>query len=87
MRNPVLPGSHPDPSIARVGAEYYVARSTFEWGRQLCLWARDLAGAYHPATFTEVSCQPAQVRSRWWSCAAWPGSARRRGTSRPETRR
>ncbi len=31
IRNPVLPGSHPDPSIVRVGQDYYVATSTFEW--------------------------------------------------------
>ena len=27
--NPVLPGSHPDPSICRVGDDYYLATSTF----------------------------------------------------------
>ncbi|MGP4050515.1 glycoside hydrolase family 43 protein [Streptomyces sp. 2A115] len=31
IRNPVLPGFHPDPSIVRVGAEYFLATSTFEW--------------------------------------------------------
>ncbi|MEV7422376.1 glycoside hydrolase family 43 protein [Streptomyces sp. NPDC091212] len=31
LHNPVLPGFHPDPSIVRVGAEYYIATSTFEW--------------------------------------------------------
>ncbi|MDY7091242.1 MAG: glycoside hydrolase family 43 protein, partial [Actinomycetota bacterium] len=31
IRNPVLPGFHPDPSIVRVGSDYYVATSTFEW--------------------------------------------------------
>ncbi|UQU62745.1 glycoside hydrolase family 43 protein [Couchioplanes caeruleus] len=31
IRNPVLPGFHPDPSIVRVGADYYIATSTFEW--------------------------------------------------------
>ncbi|MFI1356578.1 glycoside hydrolase family 43 protein [Streptomyces sp. NPDC020898] len=31
IRNPVLPGFHPDPSILRVGADYYLATSTFEW--------------------------------------------------------
>lgn len=30
-RNPVLPGFHPDPSIVRVGDEYFIANSTFEW--------------------------------------------------------
>ncbi|TDO30587.1 xylan 1,4-beta-xylosidase [Kribbella sp. VKM Ac-2527] len=31
VSNPILPGFHPDPSIVRVGADYYVANSTFEW--------------------------------------------------------
>ena len=29
--NPILPGFHPDPSIVRVGKDYYIATSTFEW--------------------------------------------------------
>jgi xylan 1,4-beta-xylosidase len=52
IRNPVLPGSHPDPSIVRVGPEYYLATSTFEWypgvrlhhSRDLIRW-RPLGGA------------------------------------------
>ncbi|GAA2155616.1 MULTISPECIES: glycoside hydrolase family 43 protein [Glycomyces] len=31
IRNPILPGFHPDPSILRVDEDYYVATSTFEW--------------------------------------------------------
>lgn len=31
LRNPVLPGFRPDPSIVRVGDDYYLATSTFEW--------------------------------------------------------
>ncbi|KAK0622025.1 glycosyl hydrolases family 43-domain-containing protein [Bombardia bombarda] len=31
VRNPILPGFNPDPSILRVGADYYIATSTFEW--------------------------------------------------------
>ena len=29
--NPVLTGFNPDPSICRVGTDYYIATSTFEW--------------------------------------------------------
>jgi xylan 1,4-beta-xylosidase len=29
--NPILPGFNPDPSICRVGSDYYIATSTFEW--------------------------------------------------------
>ena len=31
IRNPILPGFNPDPSILRVGRDYYIATSTFEW--------------------------------------------------------
>ncbi|NJP44753.1 glycoside hydrolase family 43 protein [Actinacidiphila epipremni] len=31
IANPVLTGFHPDPSILRVGDDYYLATSTFEW--------------------------------------------------------
>lgn len=31
VKNPVLPGFNPDPSIVRVGDDYYIATSTFEW--------------------------------------------------------
>ncbi len=30
-RNPIIPGYHPDPSICRVGEDYYLVNSTFEW--------------------------------------------------------
>ena len=31
IENPILPGFHPDPSFLRVGSDYYLATSTFEW--------------------------------------------------------
>jgi xylan 1,4-beta-xylosidase len=31
IRNPILRGFNPDPSIVRVGGDYYIATSTFEW--------------------------------------------------------
>lgn len=31
IRNPILPGFNPDPSICRVDKTYYIATSTFEW--------------------------------------------------------
>lgn len=31
ITNPVLKGFNPDPSICRVGEDYYMAVSTFEW--------------------------------------------------------
>jgi xylan 1,4-beta-xylosidase len=31
IRNPILRGFNPDPSIVRVGVDYFIATSTFEW--------------------------------------------------------
>ena len=31
IRNPILRGFNPDPSIVRVGNDYFIATSTFEW--------------------------------------------------------
>ena len=31
IQNPILPGFCPDPSIVRVGEDYYIANSSFEW--------------------------------------------------------
>lgn len=52
IRNPILPGFHPDPSILRVEEDYFIATSTFEWApgvrlhhsRDLRHW-RELGGA------------------------------------------
>ncbi|MBC7187529.1 MAG: family 43 glycosylhydrolase, partial [Calditrichaeota bacterium] len=30
-RNPILPGFHPDPSVCRVGDDYYLVHSSFEY--------------------------------------------------------
>ena len=44
ITNPILPGFHPDPSIIRVGDDYYLATSTFEWFPGVALFhSRDLA--------------------------------------------
>ncbi|MEU5870541.1 family 43 glycosylhydrolase [Glycomyces sp. NPDC047369] len=55
IRNPILPGFHPDPSVVRVGEDYFVATSTFEWApgvrlhrsKDLRHW-QDLGGALGP---------------------------------------
>lgn len=43
IRNPILKGFNPDPSIVRVGEMYYIATSTFEWFPGVQIYAsRDL---------------------------------------------
>ncbi|MFF9063859.1 family 43 glycosylhydrolase [Streptomyces sp. NPDC014891] len=63
--NPVLPGFHPDPSILRVGDDYYIATSTFEWlpgvtvhhSRDLVHW-RPLGGLLREARLLDLSGRP-----------------------------
>jgi xylan 1,4-beta-xylosidase len=44
IENPIIPGFAPDPSIVRVGPDYYIATSTFEWWPGVQLHhSRDLA--------------------------------------------
>lgn len=40
---PIIPGYHPDPSVCRVGDDYYLANSSFEYAPGVPLWhSRDL---------------------------------------------
>ncbi|WP_415402211.1 glycoside hydrolase family 43 protein [Tateyamaria sp. SN3-11] len=71
IRNPILPGFNPDPSICRVGADYYIATSTFEWypGVQIH-HSRDLAN-------WTLACRPLtraaqlDMRGNPDSCGIW----------------
>jgi xylan 1,4-beta-xylosidase len=38
VKNPILPGFHPDPSACQVGEDYYIAVSTFEWWPGICIY-------------------------------------------------
>ena len=43
LRNPVLPGFNADPSILRVGEDFFIATSTFEWFPGVAIYhSRDL---------------------------------------------
>ncbi|MEU0557115.1 glycoside hydrolase family 43 protein [Dactylosporangium sp. NPDC006015] len=65
IRNPVLPGFHPDPSILRVGDDYYLATSTFEWypgvrlhhSKDLVHW-RPLGGALDSVRLLDMTGNP-----------------------------
>ena len=41
IRNPVLRGFHPDPSILKVGTDYFIAVSTFEWFPGVLIYRSD----------------------------------------------
>jgi xylan 1,4-beta-xylosidase len=71
IRNPILPGFNPDPSFCRVGNDYYIATSTFEWypGVQIH-HSRDLA-------HWRLACRPLTRKSQLDmrgdpdSCGVW----------------
>lgn len=48
ISNPILPGFNPDPAILRVGDDYYMATSTFEWHPGIALYhSKDLHNWQH----------------------------------------
>jgi xylan 1,4-beta-xylosidase len=71
IRNPILKGFNPDPSIVRVGDDYYIATSTFEWfpgvqihhSRDLANW-RLLTRPLHRASQLDMRGDPD-------SCGVW----------------
>jgi xylan 1,4-beta-xylosidase len=71
IRNPILPGFNPDPSIVRVGDDYYIANSTFEWypgvqihhSRDLVNW-RLVARPLDRASLLDLTGEPD-------SCGVW----------------
>ena len=71
IRNPILRGFNPDPSILRVGEDYYVATSTFEWfpGVQIH-HSRDLAN-WRLVTRPLTRASQLDMRGDPDSCGVW----------------
>ena len=71
IRNPVLPGFNADPSFLRVGADYYLATSTFAWHPGVAIHhSRDLS---HWRLLTHALTRPSQLdlRGDGSSCGVW----------------
>lgn len=77
LHNPILPGFYPDPSICRVGDDYYIATSTFEWFPGVRLsHSRDLT---HWRTLPSPLRRPSQLNMAgdpnsggiWAPCLTW----------------
>ncbi|MEO5805420.1 glycoside hydrolase family 43 protein [Devosia sp.] len=71
ITNPILPGFNPDPSILRVGDDYYIATSTFEWfpGVQIH-HSRDLAN-WELVTRPLTRASQLDMRGDPDSCGVW----------------
>jgi xylan 1,4-beta-xylosidase len=71
IHNPILPGFNPDPSIVRVGDDYYIATSTFEWFPGVAIHhSRDLV---HWRLLTRPLNRPSQLNmlGNPDSCGIW----------------
>lgn len=66
--DPVLPGFRPDPSVCRVGADYYLVTSSFEWfpglpvfhSRDLVNWRRIGSALDRPSQLDLDGCEPSR---------------------------
>jgi xylan 1,4-beta-xylosidase len=71
IRNPILPGFHPDPSICRVGSDYYIATSTFEWWPGVRIHhSRDLVNWRH-CTYALTRTSQLDLRGHCDSAGVW----------------
>ena len=77
ITNPILPGFNPDPSIVRVGDDFYIATSTFEWypgvqihhSRDLRHW-RLAARPLNRAALLDMTGNP-DSGGVWAPCLSW----------------
>ena len=80
IRNPILRGFCPDPSIIRRGEDYYIAVSTFEWrpgvklfhSRDLAHWEQ-LPGPLRRASQLDLRGDPPSG-GVWAPCLSWDGN-------------
>jgi xylan 1,4-beta-xylosidase len=80
IQNPILTGFNPDPSFIRVGSDYYIANSTFEWFPAVRIHhSTDLI---HWRLLTHILTRPSQLDLRgafpsngvWAPCLSYDGS-------------
>jgi xylan 1,4-beta-xylosidase len=77
LTNPILRGFYPDPSICRVGDDYYIATSTFEWfpgvrlshSRDLVHW-RTLPAPLNRQSQLDMAGDPNSA-GIWAPCLTW----------------
>ncbi|MCI8418069.1 MAG: family 43 glycosylhydrolase [Lachnospiraceae bacterium] len=71
VKNPVLKGFFPDPSFLRVGEDYYIATSTFEWFPGVCIHhSRDLVN-WEMAGYALTDDQRVDMTGLDMSCGIW----------------
>lgn len=71
INNPILPGFNPDPSAIRVGDDFYVATSTFEWFPGVSIYhSKDLAN-WNLVTRPLDRASQLDMRGNPDSCGVW----------------
>lgn len=73
LRNPIIPGFAPDPSALRVGDDYYIATSTFEWWPGIDIYhSRDLVNwTWVAAPIDRESMVPSHLQGNYNSGGLW----------------
>lgn len=74
--NPIIPGAYPDPSICRVGDDYYLSNSSFEYFPGIPIWhSKDLVHWEH-ASFGIHRPEQFNFDGLASSAGAWAGTIR-----------
>lgn len=73
LQNPILPGFHPDASAVRVGEDYYIATSSFEWQPGIDIYhSRDLVNwQWAAAPVAKESDVPSRLLGNYNSGGLW----------------
>lgn len=65
-RNPVVPGDNPDPSVLRVGDDYYMTATSSDWGPEFPMFhSRDLIN-WQPVA-SSLLARPEWASGRFWA--------------------
>jgi xylan 1,4-beta-xylosidase len=79
VRNPILPGFNADPSMLRVGEDFFIATSTFEWFPGVAIYhSRDLAH-WRLRSHALTRSSQLELRGVQGSGGVWAPSLRYRG--------
>lgn len=71
VRNPVLKGFNPDPSLLRVGEDYYIATSTFEWFPGVCIYHSKNLINWEIASYALTDDKLVDMTGLDMSCGIW----------------
>jgi len=82
IRNPVIPGFAPDPSIVRSGTTYYLATSTFEWIPGIQIHASTDLASWRLVGGALTGGQHIDLRGVAGSCGVWAPSLSRHPVER-----